>query len=395
MDEKKNITPVLSDETDAASVPDAGELRRKKKRQRQLVTSILLAVYFIVAPLLSEDGNAADTTETEAVSVSAHQSSEVLSLTFPSSEESEGTITLSRGSSSADWEYVQRPGFPLSDTKLSKLASAVASISASREITEPESLTTYGLDNPSLTVTVGYSDGTTRSYSIGNYNEFSSVYYMMTDGSNTIYTVDSTIMRTFTVSEDDLISLAALPTDITYTGYSVTAPDGSADNYTGDMLTDSYTELLGKLELTGSLGDVMKESAQAAITYIRAHASELSVEPDFYKKKDIHIHVPEGAVPKDGPSAGVTIATALASELSGRAVRRDVAMTGEITLHGKVLPIGGLREKAMAAYKTGVKTVLIPRSNLRDLEEIDPVVREKLNFIPCSRVSEVFGEALI
>lgn len=139
----------------------------------------------------------------------------------------------------------------------------------------------------------------------------------------------------------------------------------------------------------------MKESAQAAITYIRAHASELSVEPDFYKKKDIHIHVPEGAVPKDGPSAGVTIATALASELSGRAVRRDVAMTGEITLHGKVLPIGGLREKAMAAYKTGVKTVLIPRSNLRDLEEIDPVVREKLNFIPCSRVSEVFGEALI
>ena len=259
MDEKKNITPVLSDETDAASVPDAGELRRKKKRQRQLVTSILLvvfaavliAVYFIVAPLLSEDGNAADTTETEAVSVSAHQSSEVLSLTFPSSEESEGTITLSRGSSSADWEYVQRPGFPLSDTKLSKLASAVASISASREITEPESLSTYGLDNPSLTVTVGYSDGTTRSYSIGNYNEFSSVYYMMTDGSNTIYTVDSTIMRTFTVSEDDLISLAALPTDITYTGYSVTAPDGSADNYTGDMLTDSYTELLGKLELTG------------------------------------------------------------------------------------------------------------------------------------------------
>ena len=151
----------------------------------------------------------------------------------------------------------------------------------------------------------------------------------------------------------------------------------------------------GKLELTGSLGDVMKESAQAAITYIRAHAAELSVEPDFYKTKDIHIHVPEGAVPKDGPSAGVTIATALASELSGRAVRRDVAMTGEITLHGKVLPIGGLREKAMAAYKTGVKTVLIPRSNLRDLEEIDPVVREKLNFIPCSRVSEVFGEALI
>lgn len=256
MDEKK-VTPVISEESTAA--PDAGELRRKKKRQRQLVTSILLvvfaaalvAVYFIVAPLLADDGKTDGADETTLISVSAHQSSEVLSLSFPSSEASEGTITLTRGSSSAEWEYTQRPGFPLSDTKLSSLASAVASISASREITEPGDLSTYGLDEPSLTVTVGYSDGTTRSYSIGDYNEYSSVYYMLTDGSGTVYTVDSSIIRAFSVSEDDIISLASLPTDITYTGYSVTAPDGSADNYTGDMLTDSYTELLGKLELTG------------------------------------------------------------------------------------------------------------------------------------------------
>ncbi len=256
MDEKK-VTPVISEESTAA--PDAGELRRKKKRQRQLVTSILLvvfaaalvAVYFIVAPLLADDGKTDGADETTLISVSAHQSSEVLSLSFPSSEASEGTITLTRGSSSAEWEYTQRPGFPLSDTKLSSLASAVASISASREITEPGNLSTYGLDEPSLTVTVGYSDGTTRSYSIGDYNEYSSVYYMLTDGSGTVYTVDSSIIRAFSVSEDDIISLASLPTDITYTGYSVTAPDGSVDTYTGDMLTDSYTELLGKLELTG------------------------------------------------------------------------------------------------------------------------------------------------
>ena len=115
----------------------------------------------------------------------------------------------------------------------------------------------------------------------------------------------------------------------------------------------------------------------------------------FYKTKDIHIHVPEGAVPKDGPSAGVTIATALASELSGRRVRRDIAMTGEITLHGRVLPIGGLREKTAAAYKTGVKTVLIPKENERDLDDIDPIVREKLRFVPCSRIGDVLAEALI
>ncbi len=150
----------------------------------------------------------------------------------------------------------------------------------------------------------------------------------------------------------------------------------------------------GKLDLTGSLGDVMKESAHLAVSYIREHSAELGVDPDFYKNRDIHIHVPEGAVPKDGPSAGVTLVTALASELSGRPVRRDIAMTGEITLRGRVLAIGGLKEKTMAAYKAGVHTVCIPADNERDLKEIDPVVREALEFVPCRRVEEVLSRAL-
>jgi ATP-dependent Lon protease len=151
----------------------------------------------------------------------------------------------------------------------------------------------------------------------------------------------------------------------------------------------------GKVELTGSLGDVMKESARAAITYIRSHSRELGVDADFYKTKDIHIHVPEGAIPKDGPSAGVTIVTALASELSGKPVRRDIAMTGEVTLRGRVLPIGGLKEKTMAAYKAGVHTVCIPSGNQRDLGDIDPLVRDHLQFIPCSDVEQVLNAAIV
>ena len=149
----------------------------------------------------------------------------------------------------------------------------------------------------------------------------------------------------------------------------------------------------GKLELTGSLGDVMKESAHAAVSYIRSRADEFGIDKDFYKTKDIHIHVPEGAVPKDGPSAGVTIATALLSELTGKKVKRDVAMTGEITLRGRVLAIGGLREKTMAAYKAGVKTVLIPAENKKDLEKIDPEAKKGLTFIYCSCLDDVFKAA--
>ena len=151
----------------------------------------------------------------------------------------------------------------------------------------------------------------------------------------------------------------------------------------------------GKLELTGSLGDVMKESAHAAITYARQVANEYGISPDFYTKKDIQIHVPEGAVPKDGPSAGITTLTALISALSGIPVRRDVSMTGEITIRGNVLPIGGLREKTMAAYNAGVRTIIIPADNLKDLHEVDPVVRENVTFIPCSRAHEVLANALV
>ena len=150
----------------------------------------------------------------------------------------------------------------------------------------------------------------------------------------------------------------------------------------------------GKLELTGSLGDVMKESAHAAITCARQIAEKYNIPTDFYAKKDIHIHFPEGAVPKDGPSAGITTLTALISALSGIPVRRDVAMTGEITIRGNVLAIGGLREKTMAAYSAGVKTIIIPADNLKDLDKIDPVVRENATFIPCRRASEVLSHAL-
>ena len=165
----------------------------------------------------------------------------------------------------------------------------------------------------------------------------------------------------------------------------------------GDMLKIEVAALegTGKIELTGSLGDVMKESAQIAISYVRSIASEYGIPADFYKTKDIHIHAPEGAVPKDGPSAGVTMVTALVSELAKIPVRRDVAMTGEITLRGKVLPIGGLKEKTMAAYTAGVKTVLIPHGNLKDLKEIDPLARENLQFIPCKTLSDVLANALV
>ena len=150
----------------------------------------------------------------------------------------------------------------------------------------------------------------------------------------------------------------------------------------------------GKLELTGNLGDVMKESAHAALSYIRANAPKLGVAPDFYKTKDIHVHFPEGAVPKDGPSAGVTVCTAMVSALTGISVRSDVAMTGEISLRGRVLRIGGLREKTMAALRHGIRTVIIPSDNERDLEEIDQTVRRQLNFVSASTVDTVLATAL-
>ncbi|WP_303835895.1 endopeptidase La [Ruminococcus flavefaciens] len=151
----------------------------------------------------------------------------------------------------------------------------------------------------------------------------------------------------------------------------------------------------GKIEVTGSLGDVMKESSKIAVSYVRSIADKYKIDPDFYKENDLHIHAPEGAVPKDGPSAGVTMTTALVSALSGLKVRSDVAMTGEVTLHGQVLPIGGLREKTMAAFKAGIKTVIIPVANKPDLEEVDKVVKDAIEFVYAENLSDVLDTALI
>lgn len=165
----------------------------------------------------------------------------------------------------------------------------------------------------------------------------------------------------------------------------------------GDMLKVEVlaVEGSGKIELTGTLGDVMKESAHIAVTYTRAHADEYGIDKNFYKTKDIHIHVPEVAVPKDGPSAGVTITTSLISALSGLRVRHDIAMTGEITLTGRVLAIGGLREKSTAAYTMGIRTLLIPKENMRDIAELDEVVRNEVKFIPCETLDDVLKNALV
>ncbi|MFD1735999.1 endopeptidase La [Bacillus salitolerans] len=151
----------------------------------------------------------------------------------------------------------------------------------------------------------------------------------------------------------------------------------------------------GKLLLTGKLGDVMKESAQAAFSYIRSRASEFNIDPEFNEKNDIHIHVPEGAVPKDGPSAGITIATALVSALTGRAVRKEVGMTGEITLRGRVLPIGGLKEKSLSAHRAGLKTIIAPKENEKDLDDIPESVRNDLKYILVSHLDEVLKHALV
>ena len=165
----------------------------------------------------------------------------------------------------------------------------------------------------------------------------------------------------------------------------------------GELLEVECTTMSGKgtLKLTGQLGDVMKESAEAAFSWVRAHSEELSLQKDFYQGIDIHIHVPEGAVPKDGPSAGVTMTTALVSALTGKPVRQDVAMTGEVTLRGRVLPIGGLKEKTLAAYRTGMRTLVIPEENRKDLEKIPEHVLAQFRIVEVKDVKEVLKTALI
>src|SRR5699024_2278938 len=165
----------------------------------------------------------------------------------------------------------------------------------------------------------------------------------------------------------------------------------------GDTLSIEVTHYpgQGKLTLTGKLGEVMRESAQAAFSYIRSRTKELNVDPEFYEKYDIHIHVPEGATPKDGPSAGITMATALVSALTGRPVRKEVAMTGEITLRGRVLPIGGLKEKSLSAHRAGITTILIPAENAKDIDDIPESVRKDLTFIEVNHLDQVLEHALV
>jgi ATP-dependent Lon protease len=165
----------------------------------------------------------------------------------------------------------------------------------------------------------------------------------------------------------------------------------------GDLLTIEATSMPGKGNIirTGSLGDVMKESVEAAFSFIKARAPTYGIKPSIFARKDIHVHLPEGAVPKDGPSAGIGLVTAIVSTLTGVAVRREVAMTGDVTLRGRVLPIGGLKEKLLAALRGGIETVLIPAENEKDLAEIPANIREGLKIVPVSHVDEVLRLALV
>jgi len=186
--------------------------------------------------------------------------------------------------------------------------------------------------------------------------------------------------------------------DLTAKGDEVGLVNGLAWTSVGGVIMPLEVLVLdgkGKIEVTGSLGDVMKESAKIAVSLCRSLAEKYGINPDFFEKKDLHIHAPEGAVPKDGPSAGVTMTTALISALSGIPVRGDVAMTGEITLRGKVLPIGGLREKTMAAYKAGIKTVIIPKENEGDLDDVDDTVKMGLEFVFAEDITQVLDTALV
>ncbi|MDY3233369.1 MAG: endopeptidase La, partial [Erysipelotrichaceae bacterium] len=168
-------------------------------------------------------------------------------------------------------------------------------------------------------------------------------------------------------------------------------------SFGGDVLQIEVNFFDGKgaLVLTGKLGDVMKESAEIALDYVKAHAKELKIDPSFFSKHDIHIHVPEGAVPKDGPSAGVTLTTALVSALTNTPVYSDLAMTGEVTLRGNVLPIGGLREKSLAANRAGISKIIFPKGNVRDLDEVPAAVREKMTYVPVENMSQVLKEAMV
>ena len=208
----------------------------------------------------------------------------------------------------------------------------------------------------------------------------------------------SKTVKRVTVTEKDLpklLDMQPYPPTVHVEQEEIGVVNGLAWTEAGGEILEVEVNVMdgsGKLELTGNLGDVMKESAQAALSCLRSRAETLGIDPDFYKTKDIHVHFPEGAVPKDGPSAGIAMATALLSALTNRKIKAGIAMTGEVTLRGRVLPIGGLKEKTMAAKRYGIHTVLIPKDNARDLEEIDQTVRAALRFVPVETVDQVFAE---
>lgn len=211
------------------------------------------------------------------------------------------------------------------------------------------------------------------------------------EGKKTKVVVTSQIVRKylgnelFTYEDMEKENKVGVVTGLAWTGYGGDTLAVEASVMDGD----------GKLQLTGQLGDVMKESAKAGYSYVRAHCKEYGIDPSFYKSKDIHIHIPEGAIPKDGPSAGVTMVTAMISALSGIPIKYTVAMTGEITLTGRVLPIGGLKEKSLAAYRLGIKTIIIPKDNEKDLKDIPKTIHNKIKYIPVEKIEDVLKNALV
>jgi len=207
---------------------------------------------------------------------------------------------------------------------------------------------------------------------------------------NTTYVVDAEDIATYLGPERFSFGLAEEQDEVGVATGAAWTPTG------GDILSIEVLPVRGKgaLQLTGHLGDVMKESAQAALSYARFRAPQLGVDDNYFEEHNIHIHVPEGAVPKDGPSAGITLTTALISAMTGRPVRRDVAMTGEVTLRGKVLPIGGLKEKTLAAHRAGIKTFILPKDNVKDIVDLPQKVRDDLQLIPVSSMDEVLKIAL-
>ncbi|MCU0494207.1 MAG: endopeptidase La, partial [Chloroflexaceae bacterium] len=210
------------------------------------------------------------------------------------------------------------------------------------------------------------------------------------DASSASYTIDVQDIAEYLGPEKFAFGLAEEQDEIGVATGVTWSPTG------GDVLSIEVLPVRGKggFQLTGQLGDVMKESAQAALSYARSRAEQLGVDPNYFEEHNIHIHVPEGAQPKEGPSAGITLTTALISAMTGRPVRRDVAMTGEVTLRGKVLGIGGLKEKTLAAHRAGIKTFILPKENTKDIVDLPEKVRQDLTLIPVSSMDEVLKIAL-